>query len=248
MPIAQGRQLPLMIENLKLHLKAQGLKQRDIAERLGIGLATVKRWLSGDGLTIKRLEILCDLAKIELCELAIETKNMGSQKLERFTASQERTLGENPQLFFIFFSLLNGWPPEECERELRILPETMKNYLKRLSRLGLIDILAPGRVRLLASRNTAWRKGGPLTKYFEAQQNFVDSGIQSVLNIRDFVRLSEAGEIRVRYLIEELRREIHRIAQADRHDVADNHTWYGFLFFMRPLNMDAIRESMARAG
>jgi len=238
-----------MLENLKAHLKAQGLRQRDIADRLGIGLATVKRWLAGDGLTLKRIEDLCDLAKIDLCELAIQTSNaVSAQKLERFTASQERTLGENPHLFFIFFSLLNGWLPEECERELRIPPDSMKNHLRRLSRLGLIDVLGTNRIRLLAGRSTAWRRGGPLTKYFEAQHNFIQSGVKNSLSMGDFVRLTEAGEIKVRYLIDELRREIHRIAQADKHDITHDHSWFGFVFFMRPLNMEAIRESIAKAG
>ena len=34
MPLSHDRQFPLLIDNLKLHLKAQGLRQRDIAELL----------------------------------------------------------------------------------------------------------------------------------------------------------------------------------------------------------------------
>ena len=93
MPFSQDRQFPALIDNLKLHLKAQGLRQRDIAERLGVGLATVKRWLSGEGLTTRRLEDLCDLAKIELFELVEMTARSHSGKAERFTPSQERALG-----------------------------------------------------------------------------------------------------------------------------------------------------------
>ena len=242
----QDRQFPLLMDNLKLHLKAQGLRQRDIAERLGVGLATVKRWLSGDGLTTRRLEDLCDLARIELFELVEMAARNHSGKAERFTPTQERALGKDPRLFFIFFSLLNGWPPEECERELRISHRTMQEELKTLVRLGLIDLLPGGRIRLLTARNVSWRKDGPVSKHFEARQSFVDvQNAEDALTMSDFVRLTDTAVMQVRRLTEELRREVHRIALVDRHDPDLPRTWYGVLFFARPLNMPAIRSSIS---
>jgi transcriptional regulator with XRE-family HTH domain len=249
MAFSQDRQFPLLMDNLKLHLKAQGLRQRDIADRLGVGLATVKRWLAGDGLTTRRLEDLCDLAKIELFELVEMTARGHSGKAERFTPSQERALGKDPRLFFIFFSLLNGWPPEECERELRISSQTMQAQLQMLVRLGLIDVLSGGRIRVLTTRMVSWRKDGPVAKHFEARQSFVDvENAEDALTMSDFVRLTETAVVQVRRLTEELRREIHRIAQVDRHDPDLERTWYGVLFFARPLNMPAIRSSISDVG
>jgi transcriptional regulator with XRE-family HTH domain len=246
MPFSQDRQFPALIDNLKVHLKAQGLRQRDIADRLGVGLATVKRWLAGDGLTTRRLEDLCDLAKIELFELVEMTARGHSGKAERFTPSQERALGKDPRLFFIFFSLLNGWPPEECERELRISHQTMQGELQLLARLGLIDVLSGGRIRVLTTRMVSWRKDGPVAKHFEARQSFVDiENADGAMTMSDFVRLTDAAVVQVRRLTDELRREIHRIAQVDRHDPELERIWYGVLFFARPLNMPAIRNSIS---
>ena len=246
MPFSQDRQFPALIDSLKLHLKAQGLRQRDIADRLGVGLATVKRWLSGEGLTTQRLEDLCDLAKIELFELVEMAARSHSGKAECFTPSQERALGKDPRLFFIFFSLLNGWPPEECERELRISHQTMQGELQLLVRLGLIDLLSGGRIRVLTTRMVSWRKDGPVSKYFEARRSFVDvENAEDALAMSDFVRLTDTAVVQVRRLTKELRREIHRIAQVDRHDPNLERTWYGVLFFARPLNMPAIRSSIS---
>jgi hypothetical protein len=61
----------------------------------------------------------------------------------------------------------------------------------------------------------------------------------------DFVRLTDDGVARVRRLTDELRREIHRIAQTDRHDTTLPRTWYGLLFFARPLNMASVRQSIS---
>jgi transcriptional regulator with XRE-family HTH domain len=249
MPFSHDRQFPALIENLKLHLKAQGLRQRDIADKLGVGLATVKRWLAGEGLTTKRLEDLCDLAKIELFELVEMTARSHSGKAERFTPSQERALGKDPRLFFIFFSLLNGWPPEDCERELAISHQTMQGELQRLARLGLIDMLSGGRIRVLTTRMVSWARNGPVAKHFEARQSFVDpANAEDALTMSDFVRLTESAVVQIRRLADELRREIHRIAQVDRHAPDLDRTWYGILFFARPLNMPAIRTSISDAN
>lgn len=248
MPFSQDRQFPLLIENLKLRLKAEGLRQRDIAERLDVGLATVKRWLAGEGLTTRRLEDLCELANIDLFDLVEATNRDRSARRGQFSPSQERALGRDGRLFFIFFSLLNGWPPEDCERELGISPQTMQAQLLALSRLGLIDLLAGGRVRVLTARTVAWRKDGPLARHFEARKSFLDVDRADVaLSMSDFVRLTDAGVAQVRRLTDELRREIHRIAQMDRHDGGLERTWYGMLFFARPLNMNAVRASIGDA-
>jgi transcriptional regulator with XRE-family HTH domain len=245
-PLSQDRQFALLLENLRLHLKARGLRQSDVAARLGVGLATVKRWLAGEGLTTKRLEDICDLAGVELFDLIEAVGRTRANRLERFSSAQERALGRDARLFFIFFSLLNGWPPEDCERELMISRQTMEAQLRALERLGLIDLLPGGRLRVRASRTIAWRKDGPVAKYFEARKSFLDvAEADEALAMSDFVRLSEAGVVQVRRLTEELRREIHRIAQADRRDEALERTWYGILFYARPLNMKAIRASIS---
>jgi len=241
----RARQFPLLIEALKAQLKAQGLRQSDVAERLGVGLATVKRWLAGDALTTQRLEDLCDLAKISLIELIEAAAREPADKIAAFSPSQERALAEDPQLFFVFFSLLNGWPREDCERELALPSGRMDTLLKRLARLGLIDILPGGRVRLLTVREVAWRRDGPLSKNFAARRDFVERGGGTDLHMSDFVKLSAAGLNEIRDLLEEMRREIHRIARADRHRAATDRRWQGLLFVAHPLDMDAIRATMS---
>jgi len=95
----------------------------------------------------------------------------------------------------------------------------------------------------------SWRKDGPVAKHFEARQSFVDvANAEDALAMSDFVRLTDAAVVQIRRLTEELRREIHRIAQVDRHDTTLERTWYGVLFFARPLNMPAIRSSMSDVG
>ena len=246
MTSTRSRQFPQLIKALKAQLKVQGLRQHDVADRLGVGLATVKRWLAGDGLTTQRMEDLCDLARISLIELIEAAAREPVDRITQFSPSQERALAEDSQLFFVFFSLLNGWPPEDCERDLGLRPEIMQALLKRLVRLGLVDILPGGRVRVLTVREVRWRQNGPLSKNFAARRDFVERGGDAQdLYISDFIKLSAAGLNEIRDLLEDLRRQIHRVARADRHRVASSRTWQGLLFLVHPLQMDAIRATMS---
>jgi len=247
MTSSRSRQFPQLIEALKVQLKAQGLTQRDVAERLGVSLATVKRWLSGDGLTTRHMEDLCDLARIGLIELIEAAGRDPVDRITHFSPSQERALAEDSQLFFVFFSLLNGWPPEDCGHDLGIAPETTEALLRRLARLGLVDLLTGGRVRVLTVREVSWRPNGPLAKNFATRREFVERGGDGQdLHMSDFIKLSAAGLNEIRDLAEEFRREIHRVARADRHRVAAGRSWQGVLFIVHPLRMDVIRATMYR--
>jgi transcriptional regulator with XRE-family HTH domain len=212
------RQFPQILAALKAELKARGLRQRDVAERLGVGLATVKRWLAGDGLSTAHLEDLCELAEVDLLDLIAAAAQPASTLIDRFTPHQEQTLAQNPQLFFSFFSLLNGWSVADCQAELEISGPRMAQLQQQLVRLGLIDQRADGRLRLLATRDITWRKNGPLAKYFAVTKTFTDFDPRRdhAVHMADFVRLSPAGVERVAALVAQLRGELHRIAAEDQ--------------------------------
>jgi transcriptional regulator with XRE-family HTH domain len=212
------RQFPLILAALRAELKKRGLRQRDVAERLGVGLATVKRWLAGEGLSTAHLEDLCELAGVDLLDLVAAAAQPASKLIDRFTPHQEQTLAQNPQLFFSFFSLLNGWSTADCQAELDISAQHMAQLQQQLARLGLVDVRADGRLRLLATRDITWRKNGPLAKYFAVTKTFTDFDPRRdhAVHMADFVRLSPAGVERVAALVTQLRGELHRIAAEDQ--------------------------------
>ncbi len=241
------RQFPQVLSALKATFKARGLRQRDIAARLDVGVATVKRWLSGDGLTTERLEDLCALVDIDLFDLIALANQLNAEKIDRFTPHQEQTLAANPHLFFIFFSLLNGWSTEDSQSELGIAADQMAQLLGQLERLGLIEQRAAGRIHVLATRDITWRQGGPLSKYFAVTKTFVDAEGERdyVAYLADFVRLTPQGVERLGKLIAQLRFEIHRLAEEDQKNTEASFVWYGALFLARPLTMTGIRARLA---
>ena len=242
MSVSGRSQVNALLENLRFHLKARGLRQQDVADRMGVGLATVKRWLSGESLNFKRLEELCELANVELYDLISTTENSNSRKQTKFTPTQERALGNDQVLFFLFFALLHDWPVEDCMRDLSLTREEMNEALGKLERLGLLDIRSPDRVRMLTIRDVAWRENGPIAIHMKARGSFVIEPITpEMISSSAFVPLCSESVAKVRALMEENRREVERIAYSRRTSRRDR-TWYGVLFYARPLDLRGIRK------
>lgn len=243
MSLSDRSQAKALLENLRFHLKARGLRQQDVADRLGVGLATVKRWLAGDGLNLRHLEELCELANVELYDLISTIENSHTRKQTRFTPSQERALGEDQALFFLFFALLHDWPVEDCMRDMSLSREEMTEALGKLERLGLLDIRSPDRVRMLTTRDVEWREDGPVAVYFRARGSFIaDRASADMISTAAFVPLCPESLAKMRALMEENRREVQRIAYSGRNARRQNRKWYGVLFFARPLDMHGIRR------
>lgn len=249
MQSSSERQLPGLLRALKVQLRASGLRQRDLAARLGVGFSTVKRWLTGDGLDAQRLEDLCELAGISLAELVELAAHELPDRITQFTPHQEQVLARDPCLFFLFFSLLNGRSAAECALELDISSADLVAMLQQLAHLALIRVYPDARLRVLAARDISWRKSGPLARHFEIRKRFVDISMRDAdtLYMPDFFRLSSHGVAQVNQLCESFRRELHRIADADQRAGAGDLTWHGALFLMRPLDMKAIRTSLNAA-
>ncbi len=246
MSLSDRSQVKALLESLRFHLKARGLRQQDVADRLGVGLATVKRWVSGESLSLRHLEELCELANVELYDLIMTTENSTSRKQTKFTPSQERVLGTDQMLFFLFFALLNDWPIDDCMRDMSLSEQEMKEALLRLERLGLLDIRAADRVRMLTTRDVSWRADGPIARYFRAQGSFVtETGSADVISTAAFVPLCADSLVKMRTLMDENRREVQRIANSG-HAARQNRTWYGVLFFARPLNMNGLRTRIEK--
>ncbi len=237
------------MRGLKASLRARGLRQVDIARQLDVGVATVRRWLSGQGLTLSRFERLCRLANVTLTELVAESATGLPGRQTRFTPSQERALADDQELSFLFFALLHGWPPDDCRQDLDISEERLAAHLNRLVRLGLIDLSPAGRIRLRTVPTVAWRRGGPLARHFHNRIKQLileaDYGSPDLFYLSDVVKLSLAAQQRIRELMERLRRDAHEIADIDRRGPEQDRSWQAVFLLLRPLDMNAVRRSIA---
>ena len=156
-----------LVSALKQVLKDGGISYAQVGDHLRLSQSSVKRLFSAGGFTVERLEAVCDLAGIDLLELARRAENR-RHRLDALTAAQERELVSDPLLLLTAICTFNRWPFERIVENYRISEQALIHALARLDRMGLVELLPGNRTRLLIARNFAWLPDGPIERYFVA--------------------------------------------------------------------------------
>jgi transcriptional regulator with XRE-family HTH domain len=139
----------LIVAELKRALREHQLTYTDVARKLELSVATVKRLFSTGDFSLQRVDGICELMGISLREI-----------LER-----EQEIVADPPLFFVTWLVLNRTPFEEIVRHYRFADRELLRYFIKLDRLKVIELQPGNKVRLLVSRRFSWRAGGPVQKY-----------------------------------------------------------------------------------
>jgi transcriptional regulator with XRE-family HTH domain len=96
-----------LLATLKQQLKLTGLRYRDIALRLSVSEATVKRYLRGKGISLVVLQDLAGIANHDLPSLVLLAEEQ-SVNATGLTERQQSALRENRVLAAVFYFLING--------------------------------------------------------------------------------------------------------------------------------------------
>lgn len=232
-----GMEHELLLAALRRRLRGAGLTQADVAKKLEVGTATVKRWLHGRGLGLRTLSQLCALADTTLTEIAEEAA-VRDRTSDKLTLAQEKALTSSPELSTIFFIIVTGWPVSEAEEGFGIPADHIAQHVERLERLALIDRLPGGRLRARLDPAHVWQRE-PMRRHFETHMKHLffslDYGDPDTIFGVETVKLSPVGVARVAERIERFRAELREIAQADRRGSALPGEWYAILAVATPV-------------
>jgi hypothetical protein len=156
-------------------------------------------------------------------------------KILHVTLAQEAALIESPLLSFLFFSIMNGWPPSDLHQDFGISTKKIEIMLDRLERLALIDRLPGGRFRSRVDRATMWR--GPMRRHFEqyTKPMFVEMDFSDpqALYAAETAKLSPAGVTRLQELMEQFRRDVQELTEDDRRHSLLPKRWHAILVVAR---------------
>ena len=231
---------------LRQELRQNGWTARRIAEGIGIGEATAKRWLAGKGLTLDRLDQLATLCGLSIGELARMAEWPQAGLAQELTLAQEKALSADIFLSFLFMTILGGNTPGEIAHDFNVPQRDMDAALVKLERLALIDLLPGGRVRPLIDRAIVWRKT-PMRALFEhnMKPHFVsmDFAGDDAVYASEVMKLSAQGAAMLAEMIERHRREAQALAERDREGTHLPRQWYGMLCAMRPLDMTQLQRT-----
>ncbi|HEX8606114.1 MAG TPA: helix-turn-helix transcriptional regulator [Pseudoduganella sp.] len=166
----------MLVEGLKRALKAHGITYAELARRIGMSEASVKRMFAQRSFTLQRLDDILAAAGIDLLDLtrsALEAPRL----IDRLTQAQEEELTGDPKLLLVAVAALNGLPVEEMVAAFMLSEAEAVGYLLRLDRIGFLVLKPNNRVKLLVARTFGWIPNGPIQTWFrrEAAGDYLDA-------------------------------------------------------------------------
>jgi DNA-binding Xre family transcriptional regulator len=208
-----------IIEALKRSLKTRGLTYRDLAAKVGLSEASVKRVFSEETFSLQRLEAICTaigMSMSELVKIAAEFREPQSQFL---SLEQEQVLASSSRLLACFYLLLNGRSSEEIATRLALTERELRELYVKLDTARLIELLPRLKTRLRVGPVISWRSDGPVHRVYEKQvkAEFLQSefqGAQEALHFRS-AELSEASAKILLRKLEQLAKDFGELATLD---------------------------------
>ncbi len=238
----EATEIPAILNMLKRLLKAKGILYSDVARRLNLSETTVKRYLTGHGLTVEILENLCRIVDMRLSDaFAIAEEDIGAASI---SLENERELAKEPFLAALFYLLVHGLTPEILQRDFDIGDAELNRYLTTLDRLGLIKLFPHNRVRVSVSRNFSVHRGGPLVRL--AHQTLLKGFLETFdINKLDwsfaYAKFSPSSLELVWDLFRKFIEAFEQIAEGDRELPIDRAHLHGLLFMLRPIELGDLR-------
>lgn len=169
-------QTKALVRALKQVLKSHGVTYAEMARRLGMSEASIKRVFAKGSFTLERLDRVCELLGIEISDLAKIVEHE-SERVVQLTLQQEKEIVADPKLLLVAVHVLNHWNLDEIVAQYTISKTECIQLLTHLDRLRIIELLPNNRIRVIVGRNFSWLPDGPFQRHFRSQleANFFES-------------------------------------------------------------------------
>jgi transcriptional regulator with XRE-family HTH domain len=157
-----------LVDVLKRELRSRGITYAQVAHRLGLSEASIKRMFSRKQFTLKRIDQVCQLTNTEFSDLA-RALHREENLLSQLTLEQEQEIVSDRKLFLVAVCALNQVGLEQIVATYDLARAECVQLLARLDRLGFIELQPGNRIKLLVSRSFSWLPDGPIQRFFREQ-------------------------------------------------------------------------------
>lgn len=234
----------VIVSELKIALRERGLTYADVASKLGLSLASIKRLFSSGDFSLARVDQICELTGSGLREL-LERAHDRAAPTNPLTLAQEQELVSDPKLLFITWLVVNRTTIEDIVRLYRFTEREALGYLIRLDRLKVIELQPANRARLLVSRRFTWRPGGPVQRYIHDKllREFVASHFTGP-NEEFFFHggpVSAAALSRLQRVLQNAARECAEVIEGDR-SAPEERRGAAYALALRPWNYSGFAQ------
>lgn len=192
---------------LKGILSKKKIRTHDIASALNISLATAKRLLNSNDLSLNRVIQLCELADISFDQLIEINQSMQLQTYKNYSQCQEEFLSKHPLHFLILSDLRANSELGTIAKNLQISINSLDSYLIDLEEEGFIKKTNRG-YEAIIEHGADWIRGGPLwTKFLPPLltkfcEHFITNGYQDKNSFFDFASRKLSKNTLKQYKIE----------------------------------------------
>jgi transcriptional regulator with XRE-family HTH domain len=233
----------LIVAEFKRALRERSLTYADVAKKLNLSVASVKRLFSRGDLSLKRVDSICELLETDLAEVLERGRERPASK--QLTVAQEQEIVSDPKLFLITWLVLNRAPLEDIVRWYTFTEREASRLFYKLDQMKVIELQPGNRVRLLVSRHFTWRAGGPVQRYIHQKllREFMSShfaGSQDEFFFHGGVA-SEAALGEIKLVLRNASRQCAEILERDR-GPRDKRHGAAFLLALRPWKYSGFRE------
>lgn len=226
-----------LLDALKRVLKSRRVTYGDLAQRVGLSEASVKRLFSQQTFTLSRLQQVLEALEMDFFELAKLARGAGDAPQE-MTEAQEQALAAEPHLMGVFYLLFNDWQPAQILARYELSEAELTRLLAKLDRLQLIDLLPGNRIRLKVSRHLRLKPSGAIrAKHGQRTMaeflavEFDRHGGHFLFEYRD---ISPASFAVMQRKIDRLAAEFNELAELDSTLPPDQRPSIGLALGMRP--------------
>ena len=229
-----------LLRALKATLKSRSLTYEDLAKRLRLSHASVKRLFAEESFTLKRIEDICNVLEIDFFDLARLARG-ASADTDEMTTAQEQALANDARLMGLFYLVFNEWTVATILETYDINKAECTTLLLQLDKLRLIELGANNAVRLKVPKTLRLQRDGPIRRSHGKsvlndflQVEFAQLGGYFRFEFRD---LSRASVVHLERKLERLAQELHELAELDSYLPPDQRQTIGLALGMRPWTM-----------
>lgn len=176
----------LVCSQIRRKIKEKGYTQDEFSKILEVSIATLNRWLRGEGLLFSDLSLMAEKLDIKLSEILTLAEGDKSS-IFNYTLEQENAFVNIEGLLAFFDSLLKGKSIANITKSHKLTEKSVNYYLAKLDKLQLIEWLPQNKVKLKVNGEPRWISGGPLSQIFRKQ--IMTDYIQNYLNNREMLKI-----------------------------------------------------------
>ena len=240
-----------LIEVFKCELKSRDITYADVAKKLGLSEASIKRMFSAKDFMLSRLDDICEFAGIEFADLARAVEARDTLLLQ-LTLEQEKELANDVKLMLAAVASIYHLTFEQITQSYQFTGAELTGLLARLDKLKIIEMQPNNRIKPLVAKAFTWLPQGPIQMLFyaQAQADFFRSRFDGPGEALVFAsgRLSPAASTQ---LAGRLKRTVQEFRDAHHEDLKlplDKRPVMSILLALRQWELGAFRQLRRSAG